>query len=986
MIEKYYLSPDYLHIGCEKPAAYFIPFSKGQACVKSREESDRFTLLNGMWDFKFYPNVRELDIENEAFPGKECCPDKMKVPFNWQLVLGKGYDVPNYINQDYPYPVDPPHLPDVIPCALYRRSIDFTKKADKVYYLSFEGVSSCFYLWINGKFTGYSQVSHAESKFNVTDKLTDGENVIEALVIKHCDGSYLEDQDFFRLSGIFRDVYILERDAVHLKDIHILRDISDDFSKALITVKPEFNEKTDFSWSFIAPSGETAAEGKADGEFSFEIVSPVLWNSEIPERYSLSVSYGDEIITLPVALTRVEIKDRCFLLNGKKVKCYGINRHDSNPETGYSVTVEDMIKDLHILKRANVNMIRTSHYPNDPRFVDLCEQMGFMLVDEADLETHGMGYNYGDWYWDYWAHLADVPEWKAACLDRAERLFERDKNYGCIVMWSLGNESGCGENHRHMANRIRSRDPKAIIHYENARLEYEGRVGGRDFKDISDVESRMYAELTYLEEYLNDEKHTKPFFYCEYVSDKSTGDIPLHWRDFEKYDNYMGGCVWELTDHAVNIGTREEPKYRYGGDFGDYPNDKSCCVDGLVYPDRRPRPGFFDMKQTYIPVSASYHEGMLTVFNKRYFKDISEYDLILYIMKDGRVTDSVNLGKADISPREEKSFCVAADMTGDNASLTLVLSLNRDMYYAEKGFVAGFIQFIISDSAVKYQETEKGSLDFSEDKCNYRISTDKISYTFSKITGKITSIRKENREYLTEPVSFSLWRHSYSHKGDIERARYDHAYQKTYSVNAETGESVKITADISFASPAMPPALRGKACYEFFSDGRVEISFKGDVTENAQPLPRFGIRLSLNKEFSEVEYYGYGPKESYSDRFISQHLSRFNSTVSEQYENYVKPCESSAHYRTKYACVAAKDNASIEFYDKSADGFSFKAINFSDEQMENTAHHDELVPLDKTIVNLDYKLHAENQGLSYLEPFRAFTEKHFSFSYIIKPR
>lgn len=984
MIEKYYLSPEYLHIGCEKPSAYFIPFSEGQCPYKARENSERFTLLNGIWDFKFYNNVRELDLEGESFPSGEICPDKMKVPFCWQLEINKGYDVPNYINQDYPYPVDPPHLPDVIPCALYRRTLNFNKKADKVYYLSFEGVSSCFYLWINGQLTGYSQVSHAESKFNVTDKLVNGENIIETLVIKHCDGSYMEDQDFFRLSGIFRDVYILERDEKHLKDIHILKDFSDDFSDVKITVKPDFSESTDFLWSVFSPDGKKVLEGKEQGEFSFNISSPVLWSSEIPSRYSFILEYGEEIIKLPLALIKAEIKNKCFLVNGKKIKFYGINRHDSNPETGYSVTMEDMINDLHILKGANVNMIRTSHYPNDPRFVDLCEEKGFMLVDEADFESHGMGYNYGDWYWDYWAHLADVPEWKEACLDRAERLFERDKNYGCVVMWSLGNESGCGENHRHMANWIRSRDKNAIIHYENARLEYEGRVGGRDFKDISDVESRMYAELTYLEEYLNDQKQTKPFYYCEYVSCTSTGDIPLHWRDFEHYDNYTGGCIWEYCDHAVNIGTKENPKYRYGGDFGDYPNDKYYCVDGLVYPDRSPRPGFYDMKQTYIPISASYENGVLKVFNKRYFKALSEYEIKAVFSYDLNEGEEITLDVSDILPREEKSFILAPEKTEGVVTLTVYLNLKEDTFYEKKGFNAGFIQFILNNAPIKCKNNEENEVNFSEDRNNYYISCNNISYTFSKITGKIVSIKKNGSEYLLSPVEFSLWRHSFNHKEEIERARYHKAFQKTYCVCAENDGEVKITVDLSFAAAAMPPALKGKAVYTFGKDGTVTLSFTADVTENAQPLPRFGLQLRLKKDFEAVKYFGYGPKETYSDRFISQRLALYNSTVTDEYEKYIRPCESSSHYKTKFASVY-NDNGGIEFFDLSDRGFSFKALHFNDTQMNEALHGDELIPLDETVVNIDYKIHAENQGLSYLEPERAFTEKHFSFTYIIQP-
>lgn len=983
MMENYYLSPEYLHIGCEKPAAYFIPFSSDENAFSDRENSSRFTLLNGIWDFKFYPNVRELDFSAPSYPEKESCPDKMKVPFCWQLEMNKGYDVPNYINQDYPYPVDPPHLPDVIPAALYRREIEFVKKDDRKYFLTFEGVSSCFYLWVNGQFTGYSQVSHAESKFDVTNKLVSGKNTVEALVIKHCDGSYMEDQDFFRLSGIFRDVYILERDEKYLKDIHILREFSDDFSEAAVTVKPDFSENTAFSWTLFAPTGEKILCGEETGEFTIKISSPVLWSSEIPERYSLEIKYGDEKIGFHVALVKAEIKDKCFLINGKKIKFYGINRHDSNPETGYSVTMDDMIRDLHILKGANVNMIRTSHYPNDPRFVDLCEEKGFMLVDEADFESHGMGYNYGDWYWDYWAHLADTPEWKDACLDRAERLFERDKNYGCVVMWSLGNESGCGENHRLMANRIRSRDKNAIIHYENARLEYEGRVGGRDFKDISDVESRMYAELTYLEEYLNDEKHTKPFFYCEYVSCTSTGDIPLHWKDFEKYDNYSGGCIWEFCDHAVNIGTKEDPKYRYGGDFGDYPHDKYYCVDGLVYPDRSPRPGFFDMKQAYIPISASYENGVLKVFNKRFFKALSEYELKAVFSYDMTEGEAVTFDVSGISPRSEKQFSLSPEKTDGIVTLTIYLVLKEDTFYEKKGFEAGFIQFILSDGVIEYKKEEKAAPELCEDRNNYYILANGVSYIFNKITGKITSVRKGDYELLNAPVEFSLWRHTFSHKDDMERARYDKAYQKTYSVEMTKGEDIKISCNISFAASAMPPALRGTVSYTFSSDGSVKIDFTGDRTENAQPLPRFGLIFSLKKEFEDVEYFGYGPKETYSDRYISQRLGLMKSTVTGEYEKYIRPCESSSHYKTKYAKVSSPKGA-VEFYDTDKRGFSFKALHFNDRQMNTALHGDELIPLDETVVSIDYKIHAENQGLAYLEPERAFTEKHIEFSYIVK--
>ena len=775
MPERYYRSLEELHIGCEKPRAYFIPFAQDQDPTLPRENSALLTDLCGEWDFAYFENIEKLDIEAEGFPSDVCCPDSMTVPFCWQMKLGRGYDVPNYINQDYPFPVDPPHLPDVIPCALYRRTLDFTKKPGKRYYINFEGVAPCFYLWVNGAFTGFSQVSHCTSEFDITAALTDGENTFEVLVVKHCVGSYLEDQDFFRLSGIFREVYILERDENCLRDIFIRAEVSEALDSAEINVLPEFRDSASFEWRLLTPGGETADRGKSDRDVCIRLSSPVLWNPEEPASYTLEILAGDERISFAVALKRLEIKNRTLLLNGQKIKLRGVNRHDSHPETGYAVTVADMMNDLYILKRGNVNTIRTSHYPNDPRFLDMCERLGFMLIDEADLETHGMGYNYGDWYWDYWSFLSDSPDWREAYLDRAQRLFERDKNHGCVIMWSLGNESGCGENHRQMANYIRSRMPGALIHYENARLEYQERVG-RDFTDISDVESRMYASLDYLREYLDDPEHTKPFFYCEYVDSNSTGDIPLYWKDFEDRDNYCGACVWEFCDHAVNIGSREKPVYRYGGDFGDRPNDGAFCADGLVFPDRSPRPGWYDMKITYQPFDVSYENGKIRIRNKRLFRDLSDLYFEWTVEENGRVTSSGRSGKLEIAPRSVKEYKLI-DPKEYSAFTTLNISVRRaaDTEWADEGFETGFAQFILKNCAAPEFKPRGGGLTLDETRGELRIRSGEIEYVFDKNTGLVTSV-SGNGKTLCSRIGFNLFRAtSYGNAlaGVWKRARYD---------------------------------------------------------------------------------------------------------------------------------------------------------------------------------------------------------------------
>ncbi|MBQ8575284.1 MAG: DUF4981 domain-containing protein [Clostridia bacterium] len=989
MVKRFYRMLEALHVGCETPRAYFVPFESGEKASLPRENSAFLTLLNGEWDFAFFKNVEELDIEADGFSSSVVCPDKMTVPFCWQMKLGKGYDVPNYINQDYPYPVDPPHLPDVIPCGFYRRKIDFTKADGKKYFINFEGVAPCFYLWVNGKFVGYSQVSHNTSELEITDKLVNGENTFEVLVVKWCDGSYLEDQDFFRLSGIFRDVYILERDEAYLKDIYVEYSFSDDFSHVEINADVTLSGAASIEWTLTAPDGEKVADGKADGSFKIGVDSPVLWNTEAPELYNLTLNIGNEWINLPLAVRKAEIKDRCFLFNGKKVKIRGINRHDSHPETGYAVDVEHMTRDLYILKQGNVNAIRTSHYPNDPRFLELCDKLGFMVIDEADIETHGMGYNYGDWYWDYWAFLSDTPEWREAYIDRAMRLFERDKNHGCVIMWSLGNESGCGENHRQMANYIRSRKADAIIHYENAHLEYQSRLC-KDFSDISDVESRMYAPLDYLESYLKNPENKKPFYYCEYVAAWTTGDIPLHWGKFENYDNYMGGCIWEYCDHAVNIGTVENPKYRYGGDFGDLPNDHIYCVDGLVYPDRRLRPGFHDMKITYQPFEVSYDNGKITVMNKRYFTGLEDLAFKWTVEKNGKSVKEGFVEKAEIPARGTAEYNLFDSIETDGlTTLNVFFIQNSDTPWADKGFEVGYKQFILSDSAIEVKTDTSDAVKYTESRTAITVNCGKTEFVFDKISGKIASINN-GKELLQAPIEFNVDRSYHRSVGFAEewkRARYEQVKQKTYSseITEASDDKLVITTKTSFAAAAMPPAIHANIVYTFTADGKLNVSVRAVVTYNAPALPRFGLKIKMPEGFENVTYLGYGPVETYSDRFQSQRISEFSTTATESFEHYIKPQECSSHYRTKVAGVTDANGNGLKFADTSKKGFCFKAIHYDDAQLHNTAHDDELIALEETIVSLDYKMHADCQAPDGLEPWRKFEEKEFAFSYDIIP-
>ena len=509
-------SLDVLHENCLPPRAYFIPFPSAEAAenARSREDSSRFLSLCGTWDFRYYTSAAQIDVDpaSEDVTGFETIP----VPLPWQMLLDRGYDVPQYTNVNYPYPVDPPFTPDENPCGLYSRTFELGKDfASRRIYLNFEGVDSAFYVWVNGAYVGYSQVSHGTTEFDLTGVAKEGKNVLRVLVFKWSDGSYLEDQDMWRMSGIFREVYLLSRTEARLEDVQVLSQVNAEENKAHLTVNLTLKGRKQAAYELICPCGITVAKGTSTrGKIEIDLDEAHLWSAEIPQLYELYLTVGDECVKLKLGLKDVHIDENGVTwFNGKKLKLLGVNRHDSNPVTGHTCSMLDMENDIKIIKRHNCNCIRTSHYPNDPRFLELCDEYGVYVVDEADLETHGFAHV------GYWHQLSESPDWTEAYVDRAARLYERDKNHGCVVMWSLGNESGIGKNHAAMRDYIKGRDPHAVVHYECANtakfyaekdMRYNDQVINEDgwkkfrnyvqnYADVSDVDSYMYPSPDFCE-------------------------------------------------------------------------------------------------------------------------------------------------------------------------------------------------------------------------------------------------------------------------------------------------------------------------------------------------------------------------------------------------------------------------------------------------------------------------------------------------------
>lgn len=986
-IPNYHQSTETLHVGCEKPRAYFVPFPCGCASKNAeRGESTFFKSLCGEWNFKFFKSVNDVcDLSTEG-------SDKLTVPMSWQMALGRGYDVPNYTNVNYPIPYDPPFVPDENPCGLYSRKFTVpAAMAGKKIYLNFEGVDSAFYVWVNDEFAAYSQVSHMTSEIDVTSLVHAGENEIKVLVLKWSDGTYLEDQDMWRMSGIFREVYLLFRDETHIRDIFVHCDLDDSFTDADFTVDVDVTGKATVEWTLDCPCGETISSGKCDVDESGKIVVPTiknakLWSDEEPNLYTLTLHCGNEYITLPIGARRVEIKDGCVVINGKKVKAKGVNRHDSHHLLGHATPVEHMVRDIMIMKAHNVNMVRTSHYPNDPRFTALCDKYGIYVCDETDLETHGAR----PWY-----ALSRSPEWEGEYVDRVQRMVERDKNHPCVIFWSLGNESGWGQNHVAMHTWIKSRDTSRIVHYEGANYDYND---GKYLRDVTDIESRMYPNPTWCDNYCKNPERDEPLFLCEYshAMGNGPGDLRDYWEVIEANDNFFGGCVWEFIDHSVAIGDKYgDPSFTYGGDFGDHPNDGNFCVDGLVYPDRRVHTGLEELKQAIMPVAVrEVKPGTVAIKSRRYFKSLSDISMAWTVKVDGKAVKSGVHPNLDIAPEAEEVFeIVPENELPAHGTVTLDLSFrqNKPTEWADVGYEVGFAQFIYERAEKIKAAPALYPVELCENREEYTVTVGETVYKISKFSGMITDICDNGEHLITKPVVPQIWRAPTDNDRNVQwdwrNSSIHNAKVKCYStevVKADENEAV-ILSKISLAAAPNEVVLRADVTYTVKYGMGIKIAC--DVKWNVQKkhYPRFGMRLTMPEGAEQMRYFGYGPNESYVDKRLASKLGEYKSTVTENYEPYVFPQENSSHWGCRWADVHTV--AGHGFLFTSCEPFSFNASHFSPEQLTETRHHYELKREPETTVMLDMRMDgigSNSCGPELAEKYR-FNETEFSSSVTIKP-
>ncbi len=686
-------------------------------------------------------------------------------------------------------------------------------------------------------------------------------------------------------------------------------------------------------------------------------------------------------------------------INGKKVKLKGVNRHDSHPLLGAATPLWHMERDLMIMKRHNVNAIRTSHYPNDPRFLQLCDKYGFYVIDEADIECHGFAFT-------GWNVLTDNPDWTEAYVDRAVRMMERDKNRTCVVMWSVGNESGFGINHMKMIEYFHSRKPGCFVHSEDATRMHRtspDSEAARIQAMACDVDSRMYPSPTEIEtDYLADNENKKPFFMCEYshAMGNGPGCLKDYWDLIWKSDAFWGGCVWEFTDHSVDISEDPENKhmYTYGGDFGDFPHSGSFCVDGLVYPDRRPHMGLLEYKQVIKPFEITGFDaktGDFTVKSRRFFKNLSDLDILWKITKDGETVKSGTIPAADVDPESEKVFSVGPVNYDAPGYYTVIVSLcqNVDTAWAEKGYEVGFTQFTweIKAPAAAEKTAEKTAEKpiFAEEDFNaIFIKTDNGSVKIDKASGLITSIVADGREMLAEPVTPTIWRAPTDNDMYVKHSWlvsvYNHAKPHCYGV--EVSEpccgSVHVKAKMSMCAAPRWPIADMVTEYEVRGDGSIKLAFDVKVREGRPVLPRFGVRIMLKDGYEKLKYYGRGPFESYVDKRHASYEGLFETTVTENFEHYVRPQENMAHADTVFMQVTDDFGRGIRA--KATDKrFSFNCSHFTAEQLTTTDHDYELVPMKETVVYIDARqtgIGSNSCGPELFEKYR-FSDREFKFEF-----
>ena len=971
LLNSYHENISFLHVNMMPRRSYYVPFESVNESLKeiSRDNQKSFKSLNGTWKFKYFNSLGNINIDN-LLNNKNENFDLIKVPSVWQM---QGYDNHQYTNVKYPIGFNPPFVPSNNPCGFYIRDFEIENfSKDKDYHLNFEGVDSCFYIWLNGKFIGYSQISHSISEFDITKEVLEGKNTIAVLVLKWCDGTYFEDQDKFRMSGIFRDVYILERSKSRIVDYKIDTDINLENKIGFLnfTVIDKVNNPN-ITYSLLNPKGEVIQSGFIDNDsVTLKIGDVELWNPEDPQLYTILIKTEDEVIKEKVGMRVISVEDSVLKLNGVNVKLRGVNHHDSHPLNGYVMTEEDLLLDLRLMKQYNFNSIRTAHYPKSPIFYEMCDEYGFLVISEADIETHGVVELYGLGYLENYNMIANDPIYEKVIEDRIEASIIPYKNRPCIFMWSAGNESGFGCNFEKGLIRARDLDNTRLLHYEGAF--YADKNRENDFSNI-DVISRMYPSIDEIKEYFK-KGIDKPFILCEYAHAMGNGPGGLKEYDelIQEHKEFAGVYVWEWCDHAIEMGKSKDGKtmYGYGGDFGEISHDGNFCVDGLVYPNRVPHTGLLEYQNINRPIRLIEVDEVnkkVKLKNMMDFKDIGDFLKVKYkLFSDGNVISEKELLIDTLKSKEEKWYSLDLPKI-PNTIVTILFEyiVKADFLLYKEGLKLGHDQIVWSnnvrnlksfESITEVKNCEEGFI-VNESAEEINIVNGDFNYVYDKNTALFKLIENKKCRFIEDSMKFKVWRAPTDNDRKIKfqwiEAGFNNLESRVYKTTIENKESsITITSHMSLIPIYREKVLDIAIKWSILPNGLIKSEIDAVKNVNSPFLPRFGVEIKLDKSYENLSYFGLGPYENYQDKHYASYLGRFNSSVSKIHEDYIRPQENGSRSLCKEVEIY-NENSSI--YVASQDDFSFNVSHFSTEELTNKKHNFELVQDDATYLIIDYK-------------------------------
>ncbi len=986
--------------------AHFLTFpSKEKALLNNNRYTHAFKNLNGVWKFMFLdaPEYSPEGFFNSDFDVTKM--DDITVPGNWQL---QGYGKMHYSDLWYNFPINPPYVPTENPTGIYKRTF-FVEESyrDKKIIIRFCGVDSAYHLWINGKEVGYSKVARNESEFDITDLIRVGEeNDVTVRVYQWSDGTYLEDQDMWWESGIFRDVELIGVPKDGINDYKVIADLDDEYKNGIFKVEAFLRTTKEVNVTFeLVDAGENtvftktvvAKEGKACID---EVIADVNhWTAETPYLYKLFMTVEDdgqivEVIPQNVGFRNIRLNGETFLVNGVAIKFKGVNRHDYSPQNGRVVSREEIEKDIILMKQFNINAIRTSHYPNSYYLYDLCDEYGMYLIAETDLECHGFELT-GDYKW-----ITDDPSWELAYVSRMTRMIERDKNHPAIIFWSLGNESAFGCNFRKMTDVAHEMDPTRLVHYEG------------DFDvESADVYSTMYTWIEnpkkpYLMKDII-EKSKKPHIHCEYCH--AMGNGPGNLKDYQDlvyaYDKLQGGFVWEWFDHGIESFTESGEKYyRYGGDFGDDPSNKDFCIDGLIMPDRTPSPGLYEYKKVIEPITTTavdIQKGIINLLSRYDFANLDRFNLVYKVMEDDVILQTGFMPVSSIEARANKDITLPYDLStikvkpGAHYYVNISYQLREDTSYASSGHELATAQFELPLYKEGIMVRPEGILNVEKEHTTLHVKGANFSLDFNLVNGNLMNIVRDGMQVLSKGPRLTLWRAPISNDMEIIDK-----LKKVYFLHLEhevvmnidyhmEGNILKVEVDTINSTTNSAWHFKTKYVYTVCPSGDILIDVEGTPSGRVDlapdMLPRIGVSMHLDKSMEHVRYFGMGPGENYADSKEAAQMGLYANTVDGLFTNYVIPQENGNHMGCKW--VSMTNDRGMGLLASTEGDFNFSASWYEDKDLDDAKHTCDLVKRDYIVFNVDYKQNAlgtNSCGQWQLDKYRAKFED-FKLSFRLTP-